>query len=1400
MATDDGGMGEERRYGGQQGSTGWSDVPITVKVLSPSTASEASQRTLSQDYFMMHTADASDALARTTSITASSTAPTGASEVNAAGSIQVPEPGSRLHAQERRPPAQSHSSAMSMESTATLRPPSNMTGSVSAPPATNPTHPPTGVRPVFPNQSYAALENQKYPLAQLHATGSRTAGNSPAVTPGVGLYNPNTTHPEENYESPDTPGTYASPFLHFTHRQAPKETHVADVDVDPVSGRKLINHYEVVDELGRGAHGKVKLGRDLLSAEGTYVAIKIVERYSKRRKLGKLVSAAEDKVKKEVAILKKVRHPNVVALLEVIDDPTRKKVYIVLEYVARGEIKWRARAPREIAIVEARRYERERSERHSAQANAEAEAVEMEAQRRLHREKRRQHREHHAWLRRRHHEQPDDPHFSHFNADDESDQSDDDRMSRVSTSTAPDSRNASRLFSDTRRGSRAVSPLPPHSAVSSPVEHVREHASPINNDAFTTSPLDPHLPKGVGLFTTGLEGTMYGAYDANSPATSRVHSDANSEVDLGQLANEILDSELHPELLYVPVMTLQQARVAFRDTLLGLQYLHYQGIVHRDIKPPNLLETYDRRVKISDFGVSYLGRPRDADEPSEDVSEHEAQDFDEAKELAKTVGTPAFYAPELCTVDPGDDPMPVTKAIDVWALGITLFCMLFARTPFVDAEYVVMRQIADEDIYIPRQRLRPVDEQPTSRPPSHSRAGTPIAGSKRHELDLAYEAIDDSLHDLLQGLLTKDPRQRIALEDVRHHPWVLADLQNKAGWLEETDPGRQSKGKKIEVSNEDVKTAVIPLQFLDRVRSGIKKVTDRLGLSSASSSSKPPSRGRAQSSVGNGSDASPLNSPVGSATSSSTTLNHDGRRSSLRGDEGSILPALKASRQGEHPLSRSVAASPEHDRTAYFLDAQIEETDFADTPQNLTPQVSPPRPNMPERSKTIMSTATSVKTIRQADMTRGRRASPPPSPGLPGTPVALESPGGSGLQAILGSGAARRAFKALRERSTPRPSGGRAPSLDRLSINSYDAHGEPTLALSQTSAEGQVNLPQALQELGQQDSRPGSVQNSPVASRASSIVASPRDMHGRPSDFSRTASSRSMQSVSAMNTVVEEDRPVSGQVRAIAGSSTEDWQRADAERIRKLIRESQEAAERPIADAFVDRTCPPSPDDNATRRRPSRQIDALIEASEPLSPHHRTNPRDRIAQLPPAMVSSSSDFGSAVSMSISNPSIPSAISEASSFDPADGLPMNHHHLPEKRTDSSSDGTLNPAPTEPPDEAVDDGYTPETEQALSSDNEDDYDSSSDSDGGLVMRRRKSKSSATAANAGLGSSGTTGPAMPDPSPARSHRRTATALSPPSKKSSRSGSNATMKKVRTRDSEEERRRGSLELREED
>jgi serine/threonine protein kinase len=1314
----------------------------------------------------------------------------------------------------------SHLTAESSDSAATLRPA----------PASAPLGRP---RPAYPNQSFSALQGFQYPhrnhpptlrqrsshpsqiltfssaIASLHQTGSRTAGNSPAATPGNnGLYTPATAPPaHEDWESPDTPGTYASPFLHFTHRQAPKETHVADVDVDPISGRKLINHYEIIDELGRGTHGKVKLGRDL-KTQNNHVAIKIVERYSKRRRLGKLGNA-EDKVKKEVAILKKARHPNIVALLEVIDDPSRKKVYIVLEWVERGEITWRVKAPKEIAIVEARRYEREKRENSDSKWDAEDDAVLSEAQRRLRRHKRLLIRT----ARRMRQEALDNPHtWSHEMGDDLSDDSDDDRLSRVSTTTAgslsSDVDMAKLMAAAGRRISRTASPLPPipqaqESGAFLTLTEERPYEEP--DMMLSSSPVQMQDT----ISHKSLDGTMYGAYDFSSGETSRVHSNASlhssakpsrhNTGDLAQIAAEVLESDLNPELEYVPCMSMQNVRVAFRDTLLGLQYLHYQGIVHRDIKPPNLLQTIEGRVKISDFGVSYLGRPLHDEEAPEELSENEARDLDdEAKELAKTVGTPAFFAPELCITDPMDDPPPVTKAIDVWALGITLFCMLYARTPYVDNEFVVMRQIADEEIYIPRKRLLPINTKSQSRPSSHGRIFPPAGSGKRHEFDLSYEAIDDDLHDLLQRLLIKDPGKRITLEEVRHHPWVLADLPNKVAWLEETDSNRQSEGKKIEVSNDDVDTAVVPLQWVERVRSGIKRVGERLGFGNVL-------QGRSRSGSNAGIPGAHSGPP--SASSSSSTISQDARRHSLRGDE-SIFSALKASREGEHPLSRSVTASPETEKHSIgFFD---HESPRPESVASILSQdrlvTSSPRPPPPERSRTITSTSGSVRTVKQSDVNGNlAKDSPPSSPGLPGAPLALESPGGSHLGGLLG-GAGRRILKTVRERSAARSqtSDLRGRSSTRgASTESLDPHGEPSIAVSQTSVSGHVDLPESLRVI-----TPGSANNSrrgsPVSSRAGSVVSgSPRLLRpnfGALSRMSSTASLRSLRSEARSSTSHHGDEETPVKPRSVVTeSSAEDWQRADDERIRKLIREGEadglsthDSNGRPRV-SLHRRRCPPSPDDHSPNdiewRRPS-----AASASQPMS-SHETSPTGHASQLPPSLVSSSSDFGSAVSMSVSNPSIPSVISEASSIDPMESAPTEA--LEAKDSDSTLNGFTKPTFRT---ELVEDeeGYSPDhDETALDSDNDDDYEdeSSSDSDGGLVMRRRRSGGNKQLHHSNSSSSTRTGGLAAALEAAHSKQRRGTGLSRGSKRSSRSGSNNTMKKVRTRDSEDERGRQDIQ-----
>ena len=97
--------------------------------------------------------------------------------------------------------------------------------------------------------------------------------------------------------------------------------------------------------------------------------------------------------------------------------------------------------------------------------------------------------------------------------------------------------------------------------------------------------------------------------------------------------------------------------VYMTQVLKGLQYLHDQGVIHRDIKGANILTTKDGTVKLADFGVSTstLAGP-----------DKEAQ----------VVGTPYWMAPEIIQLS------GATSASDIWSVGCTVIELLQGRPPY----------------------------------------------------------------------------------------------------------------------------------------------------------------------------------------------------------------------------------------------------------------------------------------------------------------------------------------------------------------------------------------------------------------------------------------------------------------------------------------------------------------------------------------------------------------------------------------------------------------------------------------------------------------------------------------------------------------------------------------------
>ncbi|XP_076030383.1 serine/threonine-protein kinase chk-1-like [Oratosquilla oratoria] len=97
----------------------------------------------------------------------------------------------------------------------------------------------------------------------------------------------------------------------------------------------------------------------------------------------------------------------------------------------------------------------------------------------------------------------------------------------------------------------------------------------------------------------------------------------------------------------------------FVQLVEGVEYLHSQGIAHRDLKPDNLLVTEDRVLKIADFGLS----------ASFIVNDEEIF-------LNRKCGTPHYRAPEVCSGRYRGQPA------DVWSCGVTLYALLTGSTPW----------------------------------------------------------------------------------------------------------------------------------------------------------------------------------------------------------------------------------------------------------------------------------------------------------------------------------------------------------------------------------------------------------------------------------------------------------------------------------------------------------------------------------------------------------------------------------------------------------------------------------------------------------------------------------------------------------------------------------------------
>ncbi len=181
-----------------------------------------------------------------------------------------------------------------------------------------------------------------------------------------------------------------------------------------------------------------------------------------------------------------------------------------------------------------------------------------------------------------------------------------------------------------------------------------------------------------------------------------------------------------------------QARCYFRQLVSGLAHLHECRIVHKDMKPGNLLLTREDCLKITDFGVSEQ-LPADA-----------VDDL-----ITSDQGTPAILPPEVAG---GHVTSFSGFKVDVYGAGVCLFFMLLGRVPYRDANVMRILQLIDEG-----------------------------------QLEVPEDEVGAEARRLILKLMVRDPAERPFIAEVAGDAWLSArecerpedpEERESLGWLE----------------------------------------------------------------------------------------------------------------------------------------------------------------------------------------------------------------------------------------------------------------------------------------------------------------------------------------------------------------------------------------------------------------------------------------------------------------------------------------------------------------------------------------------------------------------------------------------------------------------------------------